>query len=162
MRLMILLCCVGLGCGEDPPFPEDYQTSWQEVVPCSEGSVHDGDSIRIFVNATAQPTWSDWKQRVDDAGNGILPPGEMIQFQPGAVLLKAQYGNSNCSSFKSWTMMTRLEVGGDTAQGNWRWETILPDEDQQPQQPTAGGASCFECHQNYRRTDYAGNSQVVP
>ena len=162
MRLMILLCCVGLGCGEDPPFPEDYQTSWQEVVPCSEGSVHDGDSIRIFVNAIAQPTWSDWKQRVDDAGNGILPPGEMIQFQPGAVLLKAQYGNSNCSSFKSWKMMTRLEVGGDTAQGNWRWETILPDEDQQPQQPTAGGASCFECHQNYRRTDYAGNSQVVP
>ena len=64
MRLILILCSVVLGCGEDPPFPEDYQTSWQEVVPCSEGSVHDGNSIRIFVNEVAQSTWSDWKQRV--------------------------------------------------------------------------------------------------
>ena len=162
MRLTILSCLALAACGAEPPFPEDYETSWSEVITCTEGSVHGGESVRIFINETAQPTWTDWAQRVEEAGNGVLPPGEMISFAPGAVLLKAQYTNSTCSSLTRWTMMTRLEVGGDTAQGNWRWETILPDEDTQPQEPEAGGDGCFNCHQNYRRTDYAGHSPTSP
>ncbi len=162
MRLIILSLFAFAACGDEPPFPEDYQTSWREVMTCTEGSVHGGESIRIFVNQTAQPTWVDWAERVEASGNGVLPPGEMISFEPGAVLLKAQYANSTCSSLTRWTMMTRLEAGGDTAQGNWRWETIVPDDEGQPQEPAAGGDGCFSCHQNYRRTDYAGNSPAPP
>jgi hypothetical protein len=156
----VLLCLAA--CGEEPPFPEDYQTSWQEVLPCAETSQHGGDSIRIFINSAAEPTWNDWAQRVLDSGNGILPAGETIEFSSGAVLLKAQYSNSNCSQFKHWTMMTRLETGADTANGNWRWEIVTADEEGVPKTPTAGGDGCFSCHQSYRRTDYAGNSPNPP
>ena len=155
MRFVLAASVALTGCGEEPPFPEDYTTSWKQVKPCTEDSVHGGDTIRVFANDLAQPTYTDWAQRIDPE-LGTLPPGEMVAFQPGSVLLKAQYSNSNCSTLKSWTMMTRLEVGGDTANGNWRWEMVTPDEEGNPQQPTAGGDGCFACHQNYRRTDYAG------
>ena len=90
MVRFILAASVALtGCGEEPPFPEDYTTSWKQVKPCTEGSVHGGDTIRVFANDLAQPTYTDWAQRIDPE-LGTLPPGEMVAFQPGSVLLDSR------------------------------------------------------------------------
>ena len=161
MRFLPLLFVVAACGGEEPPFPTDYETSWTQVADCRAGSVHGGDAIRIHVNAAAEVVWNDWSQRVLDSPSGVLPAGEMISFPAGAVLLKTQYSDSDCSQFKHWTMMTRLEVGADTDNGNWRWETIQKDEEGGPAEPSVG-SGCFDCHQNYRRYDYAGNSPNPP
>ena len=149
--LTVLLCACGAG-DENHPVPSDYETSWTELQSCTEGSVHGGDSIRIFANASAEATWNEWAQHVADP-----PDGWAVQFEPSATLLKAQYSDAGCTTLKHWTMMTRLEAGAAPEVGDWLWEMVSANDDGTPGNVSAGGAGCWGCHQSYGNKDYVGS-----
>jgi len=113
--------------GDAVVFPPDYDTRFEEVRSCRQGTQH-GPDIRIFASASA----------VEPYQNRTEP------FPVGAVLVKEEhFGGGDCTGpLTQWTAMIKREEGSSPTTLDWTWQQVDPDR-------TLVGedlARCHECH----------------
>jgi hypothetical protein len=113
--------------GAEPVVPETYASTYLEVRDCRRSADHDLEYIRVLADPAAAGTY---EQR--DA-----------PFAEGAVVVKEQYRNEDCTDLVRLTAMRKEAAGFDPTTGDWQWQELAPDftvnEEADPQR-------CISCH----------------
>src|SRR5262245_13850877 len=129
-----VLSCLGaslVACTPEPPFPADYEARWREArTPCQLSHDHELRWVRVFANELAFDPYT-----LHDR-----------PYEPGAILLKAEYNDRACRELLSYVVMERLPAG-TTAPGehDWTWRRFGPDR----REILDDGAIpfvCVDCH----------------
>lgn len=113
----------------DPPppiFTADWEATYTEVRDCRRSGDHDLNYVRILADAAALDPY----QKRD------------VPFPDGAVILKVEFADPECTDTFGFTAMRR-EAGFDAANGNWHWQRLDAQE-----VVTEDGAlqRCIGCH----------------
>jgi hypothetical protein len=107
--------------------PESYASTYVEVRDCRRSADHDLEYIRVLVDPAAVDTY-----QLREA-----------PFAEGAVVVKEQYRNEDCTDLTRITAMRKEAAGFDPEAGDWAWQELTPDlgvnEDADPQR-------CISCH----------------
>jgi hypothetical protein len=123
-----LLSLAALGCGDPAPvFPADYAATYVEVRDCRRSADHDLHYIRILAAPDAVATFQDRDQ----------------PFAPGAVVIKPEYVDEDCTELFTITAMRKEEAGADPEAGDWTWQKVTPEL---RVDTTADIARCIQCH----------------
>ncbi len=108
------LACALVACDpsetEPPPaavFPQDWQASYTEVRDCRRSGDHDLNYVRILADAAALAPY----QKRD------------APFPDGAVVLKIEFADPECTDTSGFTAMRR-EAGFDAPNGDWHWQRL--------------------------------------
>jgi hypothetical protein len=136
-------------CGPpEPPFPVDYETQWREArPPCELSHDHELRWVRVFANELAFDPYTRHDR----------------PYQPGAILLKAEYDDRACAEVVSYVVMERLP-NGTTPPGehDWTWRRFGPDRREIEDDPTIPFV-CVDCHDwHCRELPYGWDYTCVP
>ncbi len=130
--LLPLACGDDAGSGSDesdePLFPEDYASSYDEVRDCRPSGDHDLNNIRVLVNSEALTPYED----------------RTTSFPEGAIVLKEEYefDDVECTGpIKQWTVMQRLAADSDENLG-WSWQRV----DSERNVAARDDSRCVGCH----------------
>jgi hypothetical protein len=128
----VAACCLGLvACEEDEPqaslLPESYPAGFTEVRDCRFSAEHELKNIRILADASGTSTFQT----------------EDYPFELGALVVKEEFRDPECTQLEGYTLMERRGPGDDEAIDGWVWQRldaagrwIGPDD------PTG----CVSCH----------------
>ena len=115
----------------------DFETALVEVRNCRlSPAEHDGFSVRVFANPLAKQPYLD--------NDALLPEG--------ALLVKGEYDDANCTVLARVSAMRKGAVGSDAALGDWRWQRGTPAG---TVEAAANVQSCAGCHSGCKARDYA-------
>lgn len=125
---------VGCGGKEDPAptpgsdafFPSNFRTSYDRVRDCRLSVEHDLMHIVIY----ADPQSSDRYLNED------------YPFEAGAVIVKEEFEDDNCSDRSGFTVMRKGEPGEHEDTLGWEWQRLDADRNL----VTANIAQCTACH----------------
>ncbi len=121
-----------VGCGDDPPFPEDFERELFEArTPCTLSHDHDLRYIRVFANGGAFESYTRY--------------GEQIPYETDALLLKVEYYDEACTEIRGYTTMRKLPVGSDPAHLDWEWQKFGADRVPR-NDPRTVPSTCITCH----------------
>lgn len=133
-----LAFAVAIGCGlvlaacedEGAPaslLPETYPEGFTEVRDCRFSVEHSAVNIRILADGPAAAVIAD----------------ESYPFAVGALVVKEEYRDMECTQLEGYTLMERRAADDDEASDGWAWQRldatavpIGPDDDR----------SCSTCH----------------
>jgi hypothetical protein len=139
---LIALIMVG-GCDVEPSQPQpsaqplfaaDFEQTFVEVRGCRPSIEHDLEYVRLLVHPDA----------VDTYRRCVVPSSPCSPsdgFTDGALLVKAQYLNPQCTDLLRWTAVQK--DSSSSTGGGWRWQEVSADR-----QVTQDGApsACTSCH----------------
>lgn len=119
-----------------PVFADEWASTYVELRGCRLSIEHELEHIRVL----ADPATAAQFGACLDAEPG---PDCDQPFSEGAVLLKAQYRDDDCTDLLGFTAVRR-QADAPAAGGGWRWQAVEPDG-----AVTLDGAppSCVGCHQ---------------
>lgn len=112
-----------LGCPpppQDPIVPADYG-SWTEVRNCRRSPDHDLNYIRVVASPDAEAVY--------ESRTGSFPEG--------AILLKLEYADPDCTDLAGMTAMERIE-------GDWVWQALSADRVVDLNESPGRCAACHE------------------
>jgi hypothetical protein len=101
-----------LGCSDDEPalalpiFPAEWAQTFEEVRDCRRSGDHDLNHVRILVDPAARGPYQN----------------RNAAFPVGAVILKAEYADEDCTDLAGFTAMRREQPGYDPGGGDWHWQ----------------------------------------
>ena len=126
---------VGAGCGPapeerlEPVFPDDAETAWTEIRDCRHSHEHDLRFIRVFASPDAEAPYL------------ALSPDE--PYPVGALLLKLEYDDAQCTDLLGYTALEKLSPGAAPSAGDWMWQRVGPDREVLEQ---GAMPRCINCH----------------
>jgi hypothetical protein len=113
-RIIIVACALALGGCErddDPPpslLPESYPAGFSEVRDCRFSVEHSSVNIRILADAPARAVFED----------------ESYPFPEGALVVKEEYRDMQCTELVGYTLMERRGAGDEEAMDGWAWQRL--------------------------------------
>lgn len=121
VSLAVVLAAGCSGHTSDPPaptappavWPNDWEKSYTQARPCS--AMHSIDHDLHYVKI--------WTDKASAAPYQTKDPKQPLA--NGAVILKPEYEDKNCSVLVTFTAMRR-EKGFDPAHGDWHWQKADP------------------------------------
>jgi hypothetical protein len=126
------------GCGGDesldPIVPDDWETALVEARDCRLSVEHELEYVRLFIS----PEWAAHFDACVEADSGCTEP-----FGEGALLVKPQYADADCTDLLRVTASLRETAAAAPGPDGWRWQEVTADGrvvlDGAP-------ASCTHCH----------------
>jgi hypothetical protein len=114
-----------------PPFPTDYEASWQEArTPCTLSHDHELRYIRVFTNAAAFEPYTQ----------------AMSAYPVGSILMKVEYDDPECSEPISFVSMEKLDPGMAAPEElGWSWRRFDSDL-REVHDADAIPSTCIDCH----------------
>lgn len=110
----------------------DFRNDYIQLHECKASAHPAANFVVTWLSPDALPVWESLEQ-----GN------REVEFEEGAISIKAQYSDEACNSLESYTVMTKISTEAAAEHGGWRWdyanqefECINCD----------AGASCAGCH----------------
>jgi hypothetical protein len=143
--LAFLVACGGDSSSEDPVYPADYATTYQQVRNCRMSLEHDLHYIRVLASPDAV---GPYMNRTDP-------------FPLGAIALKEEYAedDTTCSGpLEFITVMEKLDVGSSTATLDWHWQKV----DANRKTLTHDEKRCINCHTACQAPDYYDSTCTQP
>jgi hypothetical protein len=144
-----LLACAGCASddapGSDPDagaplvplYPEDFESQYLEMRDCRLSHEHELRFIRVLVSPGAEAPYA------------ALSPD--APYPVGAILVKPEYDEPDCTAPLSYTAMEKLAPGARPEGGDWRWQRVDLDrkvvEDGAPER-------CVTCHTRHCAPPY--------
>lgn len=110
----------------EPLFPEDFAATYQEVRNCRRSGDHDLNYIRILASPDAFDPYQ----------------GRTAPFPVGAVVLKPEYADEQCTDLAGFTVMRKEPAGFDPEIGDWSWQRLTADREVLP----VDEQRCIGCH----------------
>jgi hypothetical protein len=120
--------------GSDAFFPSNFRTSYDRVRDCRLSIEH--DLVHIVV-------YSD-----PDSTDRYL--NEDYPFQSGAVIVKEEFADEECSERSGFTVMRKAESGEHEDTLGWEWQSLDANRDLVP----SNVAQCTACHSDCDARDY--------
>jgi hypothetical protein len=118
-------------------FPEDFEAHFMEMRACRLSHEHELRFIRVFASASAEAPYA------------ALSPD--TPYPVGAILVKPEYDEPDCTVPLSYTAIEKLEPGANPGGGDWRWQRVDLDfevvEDGAPER-------CLTCHTQHCAPPY--------
>jgi hypothetical protein len=133
------------GCGgessAEPVFPADWETALVEVRDCRLSAEHDLEYVRLFIS----PAWAEHFDRC------VVPGGDCDEpFGEGALLVKPQYADPECSELVRLSVSLREEPASAPGPDGWRWQEATADGTVILDGAPEGCTRCHEaCDDNY-------------
>ena len=140
------------GWDEEVAFPEDFQNSYTQIIPCEPSQHVKAVSAKTWVSPQGVDVWNQLVEAHQSMmgemmggmmGGMMADEGMMPAFAPGTVVVKAQYSDANCSTLAGYTAMEKLDEGASPSLGDWKWQ--FTDENGSCSDCNAG-AGCSGCH----------------
>lgn len=135
---------VAAGCsGKEPPapspgsdawFPSNFRTSYERVRECRLSIEHDLLHIVIYA----------------DPDNSERYLNEDYPFDPGAVVVKEEFADEECSERSGFTVMRKADPGEHEDTLGWQWQRL----DANRALISANVAQCTACHADCEARDY--------
>lgn len=120
-----------------PVFPEDFEARYTEMRDCRLSHEHELRFIRVLVSPSAEAPYA------------ALSPD--MPYPVGAILVKPEYDEPDCTVPLSYTAIAKLEPGANPDGGDWRWQRVDLDhqvvEDGAPER-------CVTCHTQHCAPPY--------
>ena len=128
--LFVSACGVEYSHSAEAYFVEDWNTAYTKVSNCKQSATHGGEYVEIWVD--------------DNASTGYADRMEVIP--SNAIVLKAQYSDSGCTTSSAFTVMRKNTDEAATTAEHWDWQRVEADgsvtfSGQQP-------GNCSNCHTN--------------
>jgi len=122
----------GSDAGPEPSFPADYAASYVEMRDCRFSHEHALRYIRVLASESAREPYA--------ALSADRP------YPVGAVLLKLEHDDENCSELVEYTSLEKLEPGENPAGGDWLWQRVNTQRE-----VVENGApwTCVACHTSH-------------
>jgi hypothetical protein len=148
LALGLLVCA----CGEDPPdsgsevfFPTDLRAGgYVQVRACRSPGEH-----------SALGGFTVWTDPESSEAFDALWAGTITEMPPGAIVVKENYGGSDCGAPEDvvgWVGM-RKEPGEAPESGDWRWQEVSADGELRVDGADPG---CIGCHRGSDDTTCRG------
>jgi hypothetical protein len=118
---------------EDPVlFPEAFEALYTEMRDCRLSHEHELRYIRVLVSDSAHEPY---------AGLSSDTP-----YPVGAILVKPEYDDDECSVVLGYTAMEKLEPGTSPENGDWEWQKLTAEREL-----LDGGVPdrCIGCHSQH-------------
>lgn len=135
-----MLALAGCGDGEtgpQPVFPDDAELQWAEMRDCRHSHEHELRRIRVFASPDAEAPYA------------ALSPD--VPYPVGAVLVKLEYDDADCSQLLGYTAFEKLPPGSAPEAGDWLWQRVDLDR-----KVVEEGAiiRCINCHEEHCAPPY--------
>ena len=145
--IVLLILIQACGWDDEVAFPENFRQSYVQITPCEVSQHPKANSAITWVSPAGESVWNqlvEAHQRMMEDGMEDVDAGAGdLQFDPGTVVVKAQYSDGNCSTLSGYTAMEKQEEGTTPTLGDWRWQFL--DENGSCSDCNAG-VNCSGCH----------------
>lgn len=123
--------------GPQPVFPADVEQAYQEMRDCRHSHEHELHYIRVLASPSAQKPYL------------ALSPDE--PYPEGAVLVKLEYDDEECSQLVLYTAYEKLELNANPIGSDWLWQRVSAEREVIEQ-----GAPwvCVNCHAHHCAPPY--------
>jgi hypothetical protein len=144
-RIAMLGLAFGLGASscsdsssgdEAPPafFPANFKDSYVKVRDCRRSIEHDLAQVEVYADPTAADRYLD----------GEYP------FAAGAIVVKVEYVDTECTELSGYTAMQRAEEGEEDALEGWLWQKL----DANRKSLSTDVNKCVACHSSCSDRDF--------
>jgi hypothetical protein len=120
--------------GSDAFFPSNFRASYDRVRDCRLSVEHDLMHIVIYADPQSSDRYSN----------------EEYPFEAGAVIVKEEFDDDECSDRSGFTVMRKGEAGEHEDTLGWEWQRLDADRNL----VTANIAQCTACHSDCADRDY--------
>ena len=105
-----LVACTGAW-DDNVVAPENFRSSYEQLHDCKASAHPKAEYVITWLSPDAQPVW-------EAISNGQTDQ----EFAMGAISVKTQYSDANCSTLTGYTFMEKVSLEDDAPYGGWRWQ----------------------------------------
>jgi hypothetical protein len=139
----VVIAVIGLAsCGDEdtgpqPVFPRNAELQWAEIRDCRHSHEHELRRIRVFASPDAEAPY--------------LALSPEVPYPTGAILVKLEYDDADCTELLGYTALQKLAPGSKPEAGDWLWQRVGPDR-----KVLEEGAlpRCINCHAEHCKPPY--------
>jgi hypothetical protein len=147
MVILTLILVQACGWDDEITFPENFKETYTQITSCEISQHPKANSAITWVSPSGESVWEQLvmahQNMMEEGMDNVDEESEDVQFEPGTVVVKVQYSDTNCSTLSGYTAMEKQEAGTTPTLGDWRWQFL--DETGACNDCNAG-VSCSGCH----------------